>query len=83
MGSDQVLSFLDSVEERMEIISLNSREYRLAMEAAARGGIVGGRIYDALLAECALKARATRILTWNISHFQSLRPEVAAKVQTP
>ncbi len=83
LRGDEALWALDSVEERMEVVYLSAREYRLAINEAAGSGVVGGRIYDALLAECALKARATRILTWNIAHFQSLRPEIAAKVRTP
>ena len=83
LRGDEALWALDSVEERMEVVHLSAREYRLAINEAAGSGVVGGRIYDALLAECALKARATRILAWNIAHFQSLRPEISAKVQTP
>ncbi|HWZ82740.1 MAG TPA: PIN domain-containing protein [Terriglobales bacterium] len=81
--SDQALLFLDEVEERLELIHLNAREYRLAINEAARHGVVGGTIYDALLGQCAVKAGATRILTWDVAHFQLLGPEIAGKVQTP
>jgi predicted nucleic acid-binding protein len=81
--SDQALLFLDEVEERLEVVSLNSREYRLAINQAARHGVLGGTIYDALLGQCALKAGATRILTWDVADFQRLGPEIADKVQTP
>jgi predicted nucleic acid-binding protein len=81
--SDQVLLFLDEVEGRLELIYLNTREYRLAINQAARRGVLGGTVYDALLGQCALKAGATKILTWDVSHFQQLGPEIADKVQTP
>jgi len=81
--SDQALLFLDEVEERLELVYLNSREYRGAINEAARHGVLGGTIYDALLGKCALKADATRILTWDVAHFQLLGPEIADKVQTP
>jgi predicted nucleic acid-binding protein len=83
VGGDRALLVLDGIEQKMEVVSLTAREYRAAINESAAAGVLGGRLYDALLAECALKARATRILTWNVAHFRSLRPEVAAKVQTP
>lgn len=81
--SDQALLFLDEVEERLDLIYLNAREYRVAINQAARHGVLGGTIYDALLGQCALKAGATRILTWDVAHFQRLGPEIADRVQTP
>jgi predicted nucleic acid-binding protein len=81
--SDQALLFLDEVEARLELVLLNAREYRAAINQAAHNGILGGTIYDALLGQCALKAGATRILTWDIGDFQRLGPEIASKVRTP
>jgi predicted nucleic acid-binding protein len=83
LSGDQALLFLDNVEERLEVVFLNSREYRLAIEEAARAGILGGTIYDVLLAQCALKAGATRILTWDVADFQRLGQEIADRVRTP
>ncbi len=83
MSAEQALLVLDSVEERLEIVSLDAREYRLAIQAAAAAGIVGGTIYDALIGWCALKARATRIYTWDVADFQRLGAEIAMKVRTP
>ena len=83
LSPDQALLFLDSVEERLEIVSLDVREYRLAIQHAAAAGIVGGTVYDALIGWCALKARATRIYTWDVADFQRLGAEIAEKVRTP
>jgi predicted nucleic acid-binding protein len=83
LSVDQTLLALDSVAERLELISLNVPEYQRAIREAASAGIVGGTIYDALLGRCALKARATKIYTWNIAHFQKLGTEIAGKVRTP
>jgi len=46
-------------------------------------GIVGGAIYDAVLAQCALKADAEVLLTWNDRDFTRLGPEIARLVKTP
>ena len=81
--SDQALLFLDEVEKRLELVYLNTREYRRAINQAAHHGVLGGTIYDALLGQCALKAGATRILTWDVPHFQRLGPEISDKVRTP
>jgi predicted nucleic acid-binding protein len=83
LSVDQVLLSLDSVAERLELIALDAHEYQHAIREAAGGGIAGGTIYDALLGQCALKARAAKIYTWNVGHFRMLGPEIAAKVQTP
>jgi len=83
MSADQALLFLDSIEERLETVSLDAREYPMAIREAASAGIVGGTIYDALLGWCALKARVSRIYTWDVADFQRLGAEIAEKVQTP
>jgi predicted nucleic acid-binding protein len=83
VSGDQVALMLESMEDRLEVVSLNAREYGSAIRAAATAGIVGGTIYDMLLARCALKAQAMTIFTWNVAHFQRLGGEVAARVRTP
>jgi predicted nucleic acid-binding protein len=83
MSATQALLILDEVEKRLEVVFLDAREYRHAIEEAAGEGVVGGSIYDALLGQCAIKAGATRILTWDVGDFLRLGPEIAAKVQAP
>ncbi len=83
LNVDQALLLLDSVAERLELISLEPSEYRHAIREAATGGMIGGTIYDALLGRCALKARATTIYTWNVTHFRMLGIDIAEKVRTP
>jgi predicted nucleic acid-binding protein len=83
LSVDQALLSLDSVTERLELISLDVTEYQHAIREAASRGIVGVTIYDALLGRCALKARAMKIYTWNVGHFRMLGPEIAGKVRTP
>jgi predicted nucleic acid-binding protein len=45
--------------------------------------LVGGAIYDALIAQAALKAKAERLLTFNPSHFLRLGQDVEAVVLVP
>ena len=83
VGGDEALLFLGNVRERLTTISLDREEYFAAIEASAALGIVGGAIYDALLAHCALIAEAESIYTWNPKDFQRLGPAIAARVKTP
>ena len=46
-------------------------------------GVVGGTIYDALLAQCATNVKAETIYTWNIRHYQLLGPDVVKRIKTP
>jgi predicted nucleic acid-binding protein len=83
LRGEQVMLFLDDVVDRLAIVALTSDEYYSAVKAAATNGVVGGAIYDALLASCALKAKADVIYTWNLKHFQQLGPEIASRTQNP
>jgi len=83
LSAEQALLFLGNLRERLSIVALDAEEYYGAMEECAAAGVVGGNIYDALLARCALKARADTIYTWNVKHFQQLGPEVARRIRTP
>lgn len=46
--------------------------YRALLRRAGKEGIVGGRTYDAVIAQCALKAKAATLLTFNAKHFADL-----------
>lgn len=83
LSGEQVLLFLEDIEEHLTAITLDTREYYSAIREAAARGIVGGMLYDALLARCARKAAAEVIYTWNVEHFRRLGPEVAKRIKTP
>jgi predicted nucleic acid-binding protein len=51
------------------LITLAARSYRTFLRHARDEGIRGGRTYDAVIATCALQARASALLTFNKSHF--------------
>jgi len=83
LSGEQVLLFLENIRERLTLVTLDPEEYSAALHSAAANGIVGGAIYDALLAQCALKTRAETIYTWNVKHFQRINSEIARRVKTP
>lgn len=83
VSGEQVLLFTEAIEERLTLIALDSREYSSTIREAASAGIVGGMLYDALLARCARKAAAEVIYTWNLQHFRRLGREIARRIKTP
>lgn len=83
LTADQALIALETIQNRVTIVSLTLAEYVAAIRKYAGVGVVGGNIYDGLIAECALKADVDVLYTWNIGHFQSLGEDIARKVRTP
>ncbi len=83
MRGDQALLLLDQICARLTIITLDEEDYCSAIASGAAQGIVGGTIYDALLAKCAVKANATLIYTWDLDHFRLLGPDIARRVRNP
>ncbi len=83
IGGEQAMLFLGSMRERLSVIALSGDEYAAALEASAALGIVGGGIYDAMLAHCAIKAEAEAIYTWNARHYAQCGPAVTSRLRTP
>jgi predicted nucleic acid-binding protein len=83
MSGEQVMLMMGEIEQRCTIVSLDSREYLKVIRQAAANGIAGGTIYDALLAECATKAKAEIIYTDNEKHFRLLDSEIASRMKRP
>ena len=79
---NDVLLSIGNILEHLSIVALTTDEYVLAIQEAARDGVAGATIYDALLARCATKAQADVIYTWNVKHFQQF-PEIRSRVRTP
>lgn len=74
--------FLADAQDRFSLVTLDGTEYIEALDAAAESGVAGGAIYDALIARCALKAKAQVLYTWNVRHFQRFA-EIAPRVREP
>lgn len=51
------------------IIALGAAAYRTLLRRAPKDGVAGGRMYDSVIAACALRARAAALLTFNADHF--------------
>jgi predicted nucleic acid-binding protein len=80
---DQSLLCVEQIAEHFQLVALDTDEYLAEIRRAVANGIAGGRMYDALLLACARKAKADRILTWNIRDFRLLAPDLADRIVTP
>lgn len=74
---------IEQIAEHLHLVALDTDEYLNEMRQAVANGTPGGKIYDALLLACARKAKADRILTWNVKHFQSVAPDLSDRIVTP
>ena len=74
--AEQAMLFLADIKQRLTLIALDADEYITALQAASAAGALGGAIYDALIASCALKAQAEALFTWNLRHYRRLWPDV-------
>ena len=53
------------------IVALTARAYRHLLVRAPGDGVSGGRAYDAVIAACAARGKASALLTFNASHFEA------------
>jgi predicted nucleic acid-binding protein len=83
LGAEQVLLFLENIRQHLALVALTGDEYYAAIKDAAQAAVLGGTIYDALIARCALKAKADIVYTWNIRHFEQFGSPIADRLQTP
>ncbi len=83
VGAEQAMLFIDDIRERVTVVALTADEQAATLRTFADLKVIGGAIYDALLAGCALKAHAETLFTWNLRHYSQFGPKLASLVQTP
>jgi predicted nucleic acid-binding protein len=64
-------------------ITLAANDYQQAIACMVGLNLPGGGIFDALIAQAALKAKVDMLLTLNPSHFTRLGENIAQRVQVP
>jgi predicted nucleic acid-binding protein len=68
------LALEESFSRSALIAEMSPAEVWSAIEVVSRLGLGGGRVYDAAMAQCAARAGATVLLTWNAKHFLAIAP---------
>ncbi len=69
--------------DKFQKVVLSAGDYQTTLVRLVRLNIVGGSIYDGLIAQAALKAKVDILLTLNPKHFTRLGDDVAGLVQVP
>ena len=64
-------------------VELSAVDYRKAIARTIKQGLSGGVMYDAVIAQAALKAKVDRLITLNPKDFGRLGDEVAEIVYVP
>lgn len=72
-----------TIVPHFELIESSTTDYQETIRRCACQSAIGGMLYDALLLECARKAGADRIYTFNTRHFQALAPDLAGILCAP
>jgi predicted nucleic acid-binding protein len=80
---EEAMLLLEAVTSRLLLVALAADEYWSVLKECSESGIVGGAVYDALLARCAINSGAEILYTWNVADFRRLGPDVAKRVRTP
>ena len=83
MSAEAASLMLQGIERRFTLVWLDGDEYCAAIRRMAEMGIVGGAVYDGVVAECALKAGADHLYTWNVRHFDLLGSKIQKLVTMP
>lgn len=79
----EALLLLEEMRARVGAIALTPDEHFEAIANLVPRELSGGIVYDALLLRCARKAKADRIYTWNVRHFQAVASGLAERITTP
>ena len=77
LRSEDAIALIEGNWRKTPIVHLTGSEMWSALREAKRRGLIGGQMYDALIAIAALKAKASTIITWNVRNFAPFAPSIA------
>ena len=73
----------ENIEAIGKIVSLTAAEYSSVIKKISERGLVGGIIYDALIAKVAEKSKVEQLLTLNSDHFKRVWPDGEKIIVSP
>jgi predicted nucleic acid-binding protein len=79
----QAQSLVTDISQQLNSVTLISDDYLAAIAKMAALNLPGGGIFDALIAQAALKANVEILLTLNPNHFTRLGEAIGNLVQVP
>ena len=78
-----VLLLMQDLYDRLDPVPPSARLYQNTIQAAARAGLTGGAIYDALIGASAIMAKVDVLYTWNTRDFLRLPDPIPSLVRRP
>lgn len=72
-----------NIKKFAKIVALSSDEYFKTLKHLVDLGLTGGIVYDAILLRTAVKAKAEKILTFNVKDFRRLASENPEFILSP
>lgn len=72
-----------NIRKHFQMVAVTPAMYQRAVEVCVGCGIGGGKVYDALLLECARQSGADRIYTFNLQDFRRLAPDLVPRISAP
>lgn len=70
----------NNIKSFAKTVYLSDKEYFNILDRVSTSNLMGGIVYDAIIVECALKAKANEILTLNSKDFLRLTDGVPIKI---
>lgn len=72
-----------NIRKHFKLVAVTAEMYQRAVEVCVGCGLGGGKVYDALLLECARLSKAERIYTFNLQDFRRLAPDLVPRISAP
>jgi len=72
-----------NIQRHFQLVAVTTGMYERALDVCVGRGLGGGKVYDALLIECARQSGADRVYTFNLQDFRRLAPDLADRIAAP
>ena len=83
LSSDEAYATILRFLKYLTPVELSAKDYRKAITRTTKMGLAGGVMYDAVIAQAALKAGVEQLITLNSKDFKRLGDEVSKIVYVP
>jgi len=83
VSPQEAQTLLERCLQYLDVVPLELVDYRAAIAQMTALNLPGGGIFDALIAQAALKVGVDRILTLNPNHFSRLNTAIARITEVP
>ena len=83
MPSEAQAIIATNIQRHFQLVTVTPEMYERAVTICVGRGFGGGKVYDALLLECARHSKADRIYTFNLHDFRRLAPDLVDRIVAP